>query len=147
MKFKILSLLIVAGFAIQFIPYGKDLDNPPVVSEPHWDSPETKKMFFSICGNCHSNATKYPFYKGVAPISWLIQHDVHEGRKHFNVSMWTIQQPNKGNQAAGKLESGDMPPRFYVIGHPEAKLSETEKSVLISGLKQTFNQEVTDKSL
>lgn len=79
-------------------------------------------------------------YKSIAPISWLIQHDVHEGRRHFNVSMWTIQQPNKGDEAAEKLERGEMPPWIYVVGHPEAKLSATEKSVLVSGLKQTFNQ-------
>ena len=141
MKFKILSILIVAGVGIQFIPYGKDHINPPVVSEPQWDSPKTRQLFFRACSNCHSNTTTWPWYSSVAPVSWLIQHDVDEGREHFNVSMWGEQKKNEGHDAAEELEAGEMPPWVYVMGHPEAKFSESERGELIQGLAVTFPRE------
>ncbi len=145
MKFKIIAILIVAGVAIQFIPYGKNHVNPPVVSEPQWDSPKTRELFYRACANCHSNTTTWPGYSNIAPISWLIQHDVDEGREHFNVSMWGAQKINKGHDAAGEVEEGEMPPWIYVIGHPETKLSDTERTEFIKGLSATFNKN-TDKN-
>lgn len=140
MKFKLLSILIVAGVAIQFVPYGKDHTNPPVVAEPQWDNSQTKEMFYRVCGNCHSNTTTWPWYSSIAPVSWLISHDVDDGREHFNVSMWNNQKVNKGYDAAGELREGEMPPWFYLLGHPEAKLSESEKNQLVQGLTATFGE-------
>jgi len=141
MKLKIVSLLVVVGVAIQFVPYGKEYTNPPVVAEPAWDSPQTKEMFYRVCGNCHSNMTTWPWYSSIAPVSWLIRRDVDEGRKHFNVSMWNAQPVNKGHDAAEELREGEMPPWFYVIGHPEAKLSDSEKAQFVQGLSATFGGE------
>jgi len=140
MKFKLLGILIVAGVAIQFIPYGKDHTNPPVVAEPQWNNSQTKEMFYRVCGNCHSNTTTWPWYSSIAPVSWLISHDVDDGREHFNVSMWNNQKVNKGYDAAGELREGEMPPWFYLLGHPEAKLSESEKNQLVQGLTATFGE-------
>ena len=75
-------LIIVFG-AIQFVPYGKEHKNPEVLSVPQWDSPETKEFFNRACADCHSNETKWPWYSNIAPISWLVTHDVNKGREHF----------------------------------------------------------------
>lgn len=136
--FKILAVIVVLGVAIQFVPYGKNHTNPPVLAEPQWDSVHTKEVFYRVCGNCHSNTTTWPWYSTIAPVSWLIQRDVDEGRAHVNVSMWGKQDVNKGRDAADEVQQGEMPPWFYVIGHPEAKLAPEEKSQFISGLKATF---------
>lgn len=141
MKFKLLGIVVLAGAVIQFIPYGKTHVNPPVVAEPQWDSPGTKELFFRVCANCHSNTTTWPWYSTVAPVSWLIQHDVDEGREHFNVSMWGEQKVNKGHDAAEEVEAGEMPPWVYVMGHPEAKLSESERAEFVQGLTATFGGE------
>ena len=138
MKFKIIGILALAAVAIQFVPYGKEHTNPPVVGEPQWDSPRTKELFFRVCANCHSNLTTWPAYSNIAPVSWLIQRDVDEGRQHFNVSAWGVQNINKGQDAAHEVEGGDMPPWFYVLGHPEAKFSADEKEEFIKGLSSTF---------
>jgi len=135
----ILSLAVIAVI-IQFIPYGKDYTNPPVKSEVKWDTPQTKLLFNRACANCHSNTTKWPWYSKIAPISWLVAHDVEEGREHFNVSMWNIQKRNKGDEAAEEVEAGEMPPFIYVVNHPEAKLSNDETKQLINGLEKTFGK-------
>ena len=138
MKFKVLGVVILVGVAMQFVPYGREHTNPPVAGEPQWDSQRTHELFVRTCGNCHSNKTVWPWYSRIAPVSWLIQSDVDEGREHFNGSMWGIQQKNKGADASQEVKDGEMPPWFYVLGHREAKLTENEKSELIRGLSATF---------
>ncbi len=140
-KGKIILGIAVVSVLIQFIPYGKDYTNPPVVSEPQWDSMQTKVLFDKACANCHSNKTTYPWYSKVAPISWLVAFDVEEGREHFNVSMWGAQKKNKGDEAAEEVEDGEMPPFYYLPTHPEAKLTQAETQQLILGLEKTFGSE------
>ena len=36
--------------------------------------------------DCHSDETQWPGYSNVAPVSWLVQHDVEDGRGALNVS-------------------------------------------------------------
>ncbi len=140
MKLKTKALLTIVGLSvlIQFVPYGREHTNPEVVSEPRWDSPRTRELFMRACGDCHSNETKWPWYSGIAPISWLVAYDVDEGREHFNVSMWGVQEENEGEEAAEEVREGEMPPWAYLLAHPEARLDEAEKRELIEGLVRTF---------
>ena len=138
-KFLIITLLLLV--AIQFIPYGKDHTNPPVIAEPNWDSPQTRALFMRACGDCHSHETKWPWYSNIDPVSWLVYHDVVEGREHFNISAWGHQKKNEGEDAAEELEEGEMPLKPYLLAHPEARLSKQEKALLIEGLKKTFGEE------
>ncbi len=133
--------VIVLGLVIQFIPYGKVHTNPKVVNEPQWDSQKTRELFMRACGNCHSNETKWPFYSNIAPVSWLVQHDVDEGREHFNISNWLHQKKNKGDESAKELREGEMPPLVYLPLHPEAWLTQKEKKELVDGLVRTFGEE------
>jgi len=142
MNVKIIAATAIAvAVGIQFIPYGKDHTNPPVMSEPQWDSPRTQDLFNRACADCHSNETKYPWYSNIAPVSWLVMHDIEEGREHFNVSMWGIQKKNEGEDAAKEVRGGEMPMWIYTIPHPEARLTDSEKKELISGLEKTFGKE------
>lgn len=113
------GLLLVASLAIQLVPYGRAHDNPPVISEPQWDSPRTRELFFTTCGDCHSNETRWPWYSNIAPISWLVQRDVDEGRAACNVSEWGQAKQDCGDSAE-TLAGGSMPPRSYVLLHPSA---------------------------
>lgn len=137
-KFFIVLILLFIG--IQFIPYGRNHKNPPVVNEPNWDSPKTRQLFMKSCRDCHSNQTKWPWYSNVAPVSWIIYNHVKEGREHFNVSNWGHQEENEGEKAYKLVEKGKMPPFLYLLVHPEAKLTKEEKEELIKGLKNTFNK-------
>ncbi|MDD2291779.1 MAG: heme-binding domain-containing protein [Aliarcobacter sp.] len=138
---KLLIGAVITAVVIQFVPYGKTYTNPPIISEPNWDSARTKELFNNACANCHSNQTTYPWYSKIAPISWLVAFDVEEGREHFNVSTWGVQKKNKGDEAAKELRNGDMPPWFYLPTHPEAKLTQEQTLELISGLEKTFGKE------
>jgi mono/diheme cytochrome c family protein len=138
---KILIAVVGVIVLIQFIPYGRDHSNPEVVAEPQWDKPQTRQFFMRACGDCHSHETKWPFYAHIAPVSWLVQHDVDEGREHFNISMWGQQKKNEADEAAEEFREGEMPLWFYTMVHSEAKLSEVESQQLLQGLINTFGEE------
>jgi mono/diheme cytochrome c family protein len=134
---KLLSILVVLFVLIQLVPYGRNHTNPPVVREPNWDTPRTRALFMQTCGNCHSNETKWPWYSNVAPVSWLVQRDVDEGRSLFDASDWKP-DADGSSHAWRMLEKGKMPPSYYLPLHPEARLSAQEKAELVKGLKSTF---------
>ena len=92
------------------------------------------------CADCHSHETRWPWYAHVAPVSWLVEHDVREGREHFNVSAWDA-GPGHADEAAHELEEGEMPLWFYTPLHPEARLSDGEREELLAGLRATFGDE------
>jgi len=141
MKTAVIPGLIGLLILIQLVPYGHDYTNPPTLSEPAWDTPQTRTLFMRACGDCHSNETDWPWYSRIAPVSWLVAHDVDEGREHLNISAWGKQKKNKGNEAAEALEEGEMPPLIYLPPHPAAWLDDAETKTLIAGLKATFGSE------
>jgi CubicO group peptidase (beta-lactamase class C family) len=136
---------VVLLMLLQLVPYGQDRTNPPVVAEPAWDSPRTRELFFTACRDCHSHQTEWPWYASIAPASWLIYHDVMEGRSEVNISRWG-QGKQEADEAAGKLREDEMPLWYYLPAHPEAQPTQEEKNELIRGLVATFGDEGEDGS-
>ena len=138
---------IVAGFVlliviIQFVPYGRDHDNPPVTAEPAWDSPATRDLAVRACFDCHSNETVWPWYSNIAPMSWLVQRDIDEGREELNWSEWGPE--SEGDESAETVMEGSMPPGAYTLMHSEARLTEEEMDALVAGLVATFGSDRHD---
>lgn len=133
--------VVIAGvvllLAVQAVPYGRQHANPPVVMEPAWDSPATRELAKYACFDCHSNETQWPAYARIAPISWLIAHDVEEGRALLNFSEWQRPQEEAAEAAEVTLE-GEMPPRLYGLMHAEARLNDTDRERLVRGLAATL---------
>jgi hypothetical protein len=134
----LLAVLVLFAL-IQLIPYGRDHTNPPVLSEPAWNSPETRMLVKRACFDCHSNETVWPWYTNIAPVSWLVMRDVTEGRYRLNFSEWGgSQQSFESGELLNIVQEGEMPPSIYLIQHPEARLSPDEKQALIDGLKKSL---------
>jgi cytochrome c551/c552 len=135
------AIVLVVFLAIQLLPLGKDHTNPPVLSEPAWDSPETRAIAKKGCFDCHSNETVWPWYSNVAPMSWFVQMDVEEAREEMNFSEWERFAGKKSAEVIiNMVQSGQMPPARYSILHPEARLSDTEKEKFFSGLNATLKK-------
>lgn len=147
---RVIGYLILGGVVIflliQLIPYGRNHTNPAVVKEPNWGSPEARQIAQRACFDCHSNETVYPWYSNIAPISWLLQNHIDEGRSVLNFSNWDgeVHTEDDGNEGletiAEVLYNGEMPMGQYVLMHPAAKLTDTEKEILIQGLGTTASQ-------
>ena len=127
----------IGGLLIQAVPYGRDHTNPAITAEPAWDTPATRELARRACFDCHSNEVSWPWYSHIAPVSWLVQQDVDEGRAVFNVSEWNRPQ-EEAAESAESVRSGEMPLGPYVWLHPTARLNTTETSALIAGLATTF---------
>ena len=129
--------LVLALLLVQLVPYGRHHTNPPGRREPVWDSARTRELAVRACFDCHSNETQWPWYTHVAPVSWLTQHDVDEGRRELNFSEWDRPQ-KEARESAKTVREGSMPPWFYMLPRPHARLSTAERDALIAGLEATF---------
>jgi len=138
---RVLRYVLLGGLAlvllIQLIPYGRDHTNPPVVQAAKWGNPRGEQLAEQSCYDCHSNLTKWRWYSNVAPVSWLIQHDVEDGRGVLNFSEWNRGQPDLG-EVVDQVSSGEMPPVQYTLIHPSASLSSIEKQQLAAALTQLY---------
>jgi mono/diheme cytochrome c family protein len=137
---RVLLIVALAGVAafvlIQLVPYGRDHTNPRVTAEPVWDSARTERLARDACFACHSNETEWPWYTSVAPFSWLVQHDVEDGRATLNFSEWNRPQSELEDIGDVVLE-GEMPPTQYRLIHAEARLTDAERRALAEGLETT----------
>jgi len=134
------GVLGVLGIAIQLVPYGRDHAVSPVRREPAWDQPATRALVARACSDCHSHQAVWPWYAHVAPISWLVQRDVDEGRGHVNFSEWDrLQRGLRG--VRNDVMDGAMPPWYYLPLHPQARLSLAEKETLLQGLAATTEKD------
>jgi cytochrome c len=95
---------------------------------------EVREVFEAKCSDCHSGETKWPEYSRIAPVSWLVERDVFEGRNHLNLSRW--QEYSRESQIdlltkiGSEARSGEMPVRQYLLLHPKARLSSQEQQLL-----------------
>jgi hypothetical protein len=130
--------VVALAVVIQLVPYGRDHANPAVVEEPAWDSAQTRELAVAACFDCHSNATVWPWYTNIAPISWLTQRDVEEGRHELNFSEWGRRQ--EADEVAESVREGWMPPWYYGAIHPDARLGDADIQALEDGLLATFGR-------
>jgi hypothetical protein len=112
-----------------------DRSNPPVEEEV----PAPANVRFILrraCYDCHSHETAWPLYSKVAPVSWLVARDVHEGREELNFSTWnrytTKQQVKKLKESWEEVAEDEMPPWLYLPVHRDAVLSAEDRVLLRS---------------
>ena len=130
---------LLALFAlIQLIPFR--VHNPPPRQGPAWDSPRTEELARQACFDCHSNEVQTPWYGHVAPVAWVVRHHVDEGRAALNFS--EMDRPQEEAHEAGEtVVEGEMPPAYYRLAHPAARLSPADRQALIDGLNATLGSE------
>jgi len=122
---------------IQLIPVNRSnpVINPSMTIYATQPVPaDVKAVFERSCKNCHSNETSWPWYSYVAPVSWVVAHDVHQARKTMNLSEWASYAPqrkeDKLEEICEQLTNGDMPDRKYAILHRNAKLTAEERTAV-----------------
>ena len=123
----VLFACVALGGLAQLVPVSRT--NPAIEQEVD-APPEVRAVLERSCYDCHSHATRWPWYAWVAPASWLVAHDVSEAREHLNFSTWgrydAEERGENLEEIAEMLEEGEMPPWFYLPLHPDARLSDAE---------------------
>ena len=92
--------------------------------------PHVRSIIDRSCRDCHSDATRYPWYSYIAPVSWFINQDVQRGREHLNFSRWSeysvIRRERCLSEIANQVQDGGMPLASYTFLHRDAKLSRAD---------------------
>ncbi len=96
--------------------------------------PSLRAVIERSCRDCHSEATQYPWYSYIAPVSFLIRRDVKVGREHLNLSRWSeyslVRRERCLSEIANQVRDGEMPLGLYTSIHPHASLSKTEAAAI-----------------
>ena len=91
------------------------------------------------CRDCHSNATVWPRYAKVSPLSWLMSYAVTKGRRAVNFSEWssypsdvqrTMLAASCQDASAGKM------PGIYAWLQPETRLSASDVDTICLAARQ-----------
>jgi hypothetical protein len=128
---KIGTLCLVGLTVASFASRPKIIDDAtgPLLSGAQ-TPPAVLAVIDRACRDCHSEATRYPWYSYVAPISFLIQKDVAGGRRHLNLSRWRelplLRRTRALSEIANQVQNREMPLSIYTLMHSEARLSEAD---------------------
>ena len=115
--------------AIQLVPVSRT--NPPV-SSALAAPPAVAAILKRACYDCHSHETIWPLQAYLAPLSWLVARDVNEGREELNFSAWDrVDRKKVAKKLPEEIAEGEMPPWLYVVAHPEARLADADRKLLI----------------
>ncbi len=72
----------------------------------------------------------WPWYSYIAPVSWLVEQDVRDGRSHFNMSRWSEYNRDDRIQLLSgigtRVRNKSMPLPKYLLMHRDAKLNDAE---------------------
>lgn len=107
---------------------------PPVGIDPNLDPPPAvAALIRRSCADCHSSATRWPWYGRIPPGSWMIQSEVTRARGALDFSNW---QSKNGRSrgiaiatfaaACADVKSGRMPRPQYLFLHPDARMQAQE---------------------
>lgn len=124
-------------FSIQIFP-GEN-SNPDIKTlNPCIEPAQT--VLRRACYNCHSNETIWPWFSYLAPVSWMIIHEVNKAREHLNFSVWSDYSKEERKELMEKvrkvLKYYEMPPTLYVWDHQVAKLSAKDKEAVTDWIDQ-----------
>ena len=134
----VVVVLLVVFVALQFL---LRLDTTPIpivqadtikasVDVP----PDIDMVLTRSCGDCHSNATVYPWYSRLQPVAWWMGGHITEGRQELNLSTFNTYASRKKKKKleaiCEEIKSGDMPLPSYLWIHRDAVLTDSEKDAI-----------------
>lgn len=135
---KIIIGIVLLAVLIQFVPIDRTLQ--PVDKSKNFVDLENTPSHIQVllkasCYDCHSNETIYPDYAYIAPISWMVNDHIKEGRKYFNLSEWgnynQFQKEGMLEKSIQTITDFKMPMPSYIQKHNEANLTTEQRKLLI----------------
>jgi hypothetical protein len=138
--FKKIMLVLLAGLIIiQFIHPKKNKAEGTQTNYIGYSfavPADVKTILAKACNDCHSNNTVYPWYANIQPVHWWLDGHINDGKKHLNYDEYIHKslryQYHKMEETVEMVKEGEMPLNSYTRIHKDARLSEDEKSKIIS---------------
>ena len=128
-------LAVLAGLvaAASFVTRPASSPGTPILAGAHVP-PKVLARLNAACRDCHSDATRYPWYSYVAPFSLLVQSDVRAGRERLNLSKWpdypVVRRQRFLSEIANQVQDGGMPLPVYTWLHRDAALAEADTALI-----------------
>jgi hypothetical protein len=126
------SIVVLAG--LQLVPVERA--NPQVTGDLVGVPTPVAERLRQACYDCHSHETIWPWYARIAPVSFLLAHDVSEGREHLDFSTWTELGPRRQakrlREVGEQVDEREMPPALYMLMHPDARLDDRARAELVA---------------
>lgn len=98
--------------------------------------PEVLSLLRTSCYDCHSNATKYPWYAEIQPVGWWLNSHIQEARRDLNFSEFAgyrlKRQVFKLQQISDQVADEEMPLPSYLIMHSEARLTKGQRDMIVA---------------
>ena len=140
---KIIALILLVGFVgIQFVP--TDLNQSDTVPKTDFllvnkTQENISALLQESCYDCHSNNTEYPWYNKVQPVAWFLEDHINEGKEELNFNEWDAYSNRRKNSKLksiiSQVKDDEMPLASYTLIHKDAKLSNSEKTLIIDYMK------------
>lgn len=125
--------------AVQLIRPAKNLqsESPSLdVFARHPAPGNVRRVVQAACYDCHSNATRYPWYAEIQPAGWLLASHVSKGKRNLNFSAFgrlSARDARKSLEAvADEVADGRMPLRSYTWAHPEARITPADADAIVA---------------
>ena len=136
---KIVLLLLAILVIIQFFHPSRNKAagmQPNNIAAIHPVPANVKAVLDKACMDCHSNNTVYPWYSKIQPVDWWLTHHINEGKGELNFDEFALynlrRQYHKLEEIGKTVKENEMPLDSYTWIHKEARLTEEEKTTLIS---------------
>ena len=140
---KIIALILLVGFVgIQFVP--TDLNQSDTVPKTDFllvnnTQENISALLQESCYDCHSNNTEYPWYNKVQPVAWFLEDHINEGKEELNFNEWDAYSNRRKNSKLksiiSQVKDDEMPLASYTLIHKDAKLSNSQKTLIIDYMK------------
>ena len=102
--------------------------------------PEVRAILVAKCEDCHSMQTEAPLYGRFAPVSWLLERDILNGRKKVNLSLWNTYSADQQEIIKAKIvqetKSGEMPLPQYRMIHWNTRITDADVRTFIQWTHQ-----------
>lgn len=134
----IVAILIIGQFFQPALNNGS-ASGPQDITQAMNVPADVQQILEKSCYDCHSNHTIYPWFDKIFPVNWWVKNHIDEGKKQLNFTVfntYTDRKKNKKLEEVGEqVEKGEMPLSSYAFLHPETKLTDAQRKVLIDWSK------------
>lgn len=131
--------MLIALLVIQFFHPKRNKatgEQPNYIGKVYAIPDDVKSILAKACNDCHSNNTRYPWYCNFQPVDWWTANHINEGKRHLNLDEYISRplrfQYHKLEDIIEQIKENEMPLNSYTWIHKDAKLTDEEKTKLIS---------------
>jgi len=97
-------------------------------------TPEAQAILTEKCAQCHSNESRPPFYGYFAPVSWMVEKHILEGRQKLNFDAWNSYSEDQQQLLKAKVvqetKTRKMPIKSYLLIHWNARITNADVKAL-----------------